>query len=118
MKSTTSVLPVSVSVRFWLQFVSKRKNAEKREIKPANYERVIFTEEMRKDYTIICPQMSPIHFELLVPAFRAAGYNLVIPDVPSRECVDVGLKYVNNDACYPSPDCHRTDYECGNVRQI
>ena len=46
--------------------------------------------------------MSPIHFELLVPAFRAAGYNLVIPDVPSRECVDVGLKYVNNDACYPS----------------
>ena len=57
---------------------------------------------MRKDYTIICPQMSPIHFELLVPAFRAAGYNLVIPDVPSRECVDVGLKYVNNDACYPS----------------
>ena len=80
----------------------KEKKHEKREIKPANYERVIFTEEMRKDYTIICPQMSPIHFELLVPAFRAAGYNLVIPDVPSRECVDVGLKYVNNDACYPS----------------
>ena len=46
--------------------------------------------------------MSPIHFELLVPAFRAAGYNLVIPDVPARKCVDVGLKYVNNDACYPS----------------
>ena len=80
----------------------KEKKHEKREIKPANYERVIFTEEMRKDYTIICPQMSPIHFELLVPAFRAAGYNLVIPDVPARECVDVGLKYVNNDACYPS----------------
>ena len=80
----------------------KEKKHEKREIKPANYERVIFTEEMRKDYTIICPQMSPIHFELLVPAFRAAGYNLVIPDIPARECVDVGLKYVNNDACYPS----------------
>ena len=80
----------------------KEKKHEKREIKPANYERVIFTEEMRKDYTIICPQMSPIHFELLEPAFQTAGYNLVVPDVPSRECVDVGLKYVNNDACYPS----------------
>ena len=57
---------------------------------------------MRKDYTILCPQMSPIHFELLEPAFCAAGYNLVVPDVPSRTCVDVGLKYVNNDACYPS----------------
>lgn len=57
---------------------------------------------MKENYTIICPQMSPIHFELLLPAFRAAGYNLSIPDVPARECVDVGLKFVNNDACYPS----------------
>ena len=80
----------------------KEKNQEKRTLQPSNYERVVFTEEMRKNYTIICPQMSPIHFDLVVPAFRAAGYNLVIPDIPARECVDVGLKYVNNDACYPS----------------
>ena len=81
----------------------KEKQHQKREIKPSNYERVVFTEKMFKDnYTIICPQMSPIHFDLLVPAFRAAGYNLVIPDIPAKECVDVGLKYVNNDACYPS----------------
>ena len=56
----------------------------------------------KDNYTIICPQMSPIHFDLLLPAFRAAGYNLVVPEIPARECVDVGLKYVNNDACYPS----------------
>jgi predicted CoA-substrate-specific enzyme activase len=81
----------------------KEKKQEKRCLVPANYERVIFTEQMFKDhYTIICPQMSPIHFDLLLPAFRAAGYNMVIPDIPARECVDVGLKYVNNDACYPS----------------
>ena len=81
----------------------KEKKQEKRTIKPSSYERVIFTEEMKKDnYTIICPQMSPIHFDLLVPAFKAAGYNMVIPDVPARECIDIGLKYVNNDACYPS----------------
>ena len=80
----------------------KEKNQERRNIKPASFNRVVFTEEMRKDYTIICPQMSPIHFEILMPAFKAAGYNMVIPDIPAKECVDVGLKYVNNDACYPS----------------
>ena len=81
----------------------KETKHEKRDLKPSNYERVVFTEQMKKDnYTIICPQMSPIHFDLLVPAFKAAGYNMVIPDIPARECVDVGLKFVNNDACYPS----------------
>ncbi len=80
----------------------KEKKQEKRTLQPSSYERVIFTEEMRKNYTIICPQMSPIHFDLIIPAFQAAGYNLVIPEIPARECVDVGLKYVNNDACYPS----------------
>ena len=80
----------------------REKKQTKRTIVPANYERVIFTEEMRENYTILCPQMSPIHFDLLETAFQTAGYNLVVPDVPSRTCVDVGLKYVNNDACYPS----------------
>jgi len=81
--------------------VRKKKN-EKRTVVPANFERVVFTEEMRENYTILCPQMSPIHFELLEPAFHAAGYNIVVPDIPARECVDVGLRFVNNDACYPS----------------
>ena len=80
----------------------KEKTGTDRRVRPSAYQRVVFTEEMRRDYSIICPQMSPIHFDLLLPAFRAAGYNLVIPDVPARECVDIGLKYVNNDACYPS----------------
>ena len=56
---------------------------------------------MRKDYTILVPQMSPIHFEILEPALVSCGYNLeVLPSTP--ECLDYGLKYVNNDACYPS----------------
>ena len=57
---------------------------------------------MRKEYTIICPQMSPIHFEILQPAFNACGYNFVVLDNDNKHSVDVGLKYVNNDACYPS----------------
>ncbi|MCR4675215.1 MAG: 2-hydroxyacyl-CoA dehydratase [Lachnospiraceae bacterium] len=81
--------------------VRDRRKVE-RKIVPSNYERVVFTKEMKENYTILCPEMSPIHFELLAPAFNAAGYNLIVPEIPSRECVDVGLKYVNNDACYPS----------------
>lgn len=80
----------------------REKKHTTRAVAPSSYDRVVFTEEMRKNYTILCPQMSPLHFDLLEPAFQAADYNLVIPDVPSRTCIDVGLKYVNNDACYPS----------------
>lgn len=80
----------------------KKDKNEKRDISPSSYKRVVFTEEMRKNYTILCPQMSPIHFDLLEPAFRSSGYNLVILDNDNRSAVDVGLKYVNNDACYPS----------------
>ena len=74
----------------------------KRTIKSSAYNRKIFTEDMRKDYTILCPQMSPIHFGMLEVAFNNAGYKLVIPDVPTKTAIDYGLKYVNNDACYPS----------------
>ncbi len=81
----------------------KEKKNEKRNISPSNYERVIYTKEMNDaGYTIITPQLSPIHFDIIAPAFRAAGFNMVIPEVPTKECIDVGLKYVNNDACYPS----------------
>lgn len=57
---------------------------------------------MRKNYTILCPQMSPIHFDLLRPAFLAAGYRIDVLGNDNHTAVDVGLKYVNNDACYPS----------------
>lgn len=67
-----------------------------------DYKKIIFTKEMRKKHTILCPQMSPIHFQFLQEAFNVSGYNLeVLPSVDKR-AVDEGLKYVNNDACYPS----------------
>ncbi len=73
-----------------------------RTVRSSAINRVEFTEEMRKNYTILCPQMSPIHFDLLEPVFRMAGYNLVVLDNDNRTSIDTGLKYVNNDACYPS----------------
>lgn len=85
--------------------LSAIKDRDKKGIKPVvtdtAHHRKLFTSEMRKDYTILCPQMSPIHFDILVPALASCGYNMEIPDC-SHELVDLGLKYVNNDACYPS----------------
>ena len=80
----------------------REQKQQKRTIRSAAIEKVKFTEEMRGNYTIICPQMSPIHFELLEPAFNACGYHFVVLDNDNKHSVDVGLKYVNNDACYPS----------------
>ena len=57
---------------------------------------------MRKEYTILCPQMSPFHFGIFEAAFKASGYNLEVLPNDNKHAVDVGLKYVNNDACYPS----------------
>ena len=82
--------------------VRDRKHYQ-RTVKSAAYERVLFTKQMKKDnYTILCPQMSPIHFDLLAPAISAFGYNVVLLDNDDRRAVDMGLKYVNNDACFPS----------------
>ena len=65
--------------------------------------RVEFTKEMREEgYTILAPQMSPIHFQFLEPVFRQFGYHFVILKNDDRAAVDAGLQYVNNDACYPS----------------
>ena len=71
--------------------------------KPVKYERSVFTRKMFEDgYTILAPQMSPIHFNILEPVFKKYGYNVVMLNNTTRAAVDVGLKYVNNDACYPS----------------
>lgn len=66
------------------------------------FDRVIFTKEMKENYTLLCPQMSPIHFDLVEHAFKSQGYNFVVMQNDNHNAIDMGLKYVNNDACYPS----------------
>ncbi len=71
--------------------------------RPVRYQRTEFTKEMRMEgYTILAPQMSPIHFDLLEPVCRRHGMNVVVLDNDNRNAINTGLKYVNNDACYPS----------------
>lgn len=81
---------------------AKNRASEKRKIVSSAIDRVEFTEEMRPEYTILAPQMAPIHFDLLQSAFGKEGYNFVVLDNDNKSAVDSGLKYVNNDACYPS----------------
>ena len=80
----------------------RRERHIERKIVSSAYTRVEFTKEMRKDYTILCPQMSPIHFDILGPALSSCGYHVEVLQNSTRSSVDVGLQYVNNDACYPS----------------
>lgn len=67
-----------------------------------NASRVEFTREMKKDYTIITPNMAPIHFELIKDVLVSFGYKIDLLTTTGREIVDEGLKYVHNDTCYPA----------------
>ena len=76
---------------------------EQREGVSTEFARPQFTEQMRDEgWTILAPQMAPYHFELLVPIFKRAGYNVALLPSVDHGAVDAGLKYVNNDICYPS----------------
>ncbi len=65
-------------------------------------ERVEFTQQMKQDYTILIPQMAPIHFELVKRAFTAHGYKMELLTTHTPRIADLGLKYVHNDTCYPA----------------
>lgn len=79
---------------------------EKNNVKLKNidnsYKKNLFTKEMKKDWTILAPQMSPIHFQFIEKAVRASGYNIDVLPANDKEAIEEGIKYVNNDACYPS----------------
>lgn len=75
----------------------------KHQTKSVAFHKVRYTKEMQEaKYTILCPQMAPIHFALVAPLIRSQGYNFVLLPSVDRGAVDAGLKYVNNDICYPS----------------
>lgn len=64
--------------------------------------RLLFTEEMRKEYTILVPQMAPFHFDLLVETLNQEGFKSELLDNVGPNLVSEGLKYVHNDSCYPA----------------
>ncbi len=61
-----------------------------------------FTAECKAKHTILAPQMAPIHFELVQTVLQKYGYKILIPDLPDKAAIDLGLRYVNNEMCYPA----------------
>lgn len=95
---------VRIRIRSLLASMNKRLAEKKQEKLDGNYaaSRKVFTKEMRKEYTILVPQMAPIHFELLETSMKSCGYKVELLRECTQNTVETGLKYVNNDACYPS----------------
>ncbi len=94
----------AVRIRIRSLLASMNKRLKENQFGSGNYEQVKipFTEEMKKKYTILMPQMAPIHFELIEAAVRSEGYKIELLRDCTPNTVETGLKYVNNDACYPS----------------
>ncbi len=80
----------------------EEREQPKQEKRNAVWHRRIFTKEMREKGTIVCPQMAPLQFQFLKQAFDPTGYHFKVLTEVTKEDIDVGLKYVNNDACYPT----------------
>lgn len=96
---------VRIRIRSLIAAVHERERNRQYKNMPeqtAAYKRVVFTKEMKSKYTILAPQMSPIHFKILQKAFEYSGYNFVVLPEVDTQAVDIGLQFVNNDACYPS----------------
>lgn len=94
---------IRIRMRSLIAAMSER---DRRGIKPKKTykpeKKISFTEEMKEKHTILAPQMSPIHFQFVEEALSSSGYRVEILPSVDKNAVEEGLKYVNNDACYPS----------------
>ena len=94
---------VRIRIRSLIAAVKERqRNRRKLETRSSAYHRMPFEKEMKYTHTILAPQMSPIHMRLHQRVFEHEGYRIVFLPEVDKKAVDVGLKYVNNDACYPA----------------
>jgi len=98
---------IRIRVRSLLASMNKKlalpKDSITEDLGNYNTKRIAFTKPMKTEkYTILCPQMAPIHFELAEAAVKSAGYNIVVLNKCTKKTVDIGLRYINNDACYPA----------------
>lgn len=92
-----------IRIRSLKAAMEERNKVKKQQtVEPERYVPAVFTRQMRQEDTILAPQMAPIHFELVQEAARACGYHLVVLPAVDKKAIDEGLRYVNNDACYPA----------------
>jgi len=90
------------SVKIRLRSSKYAAESKKANYKKYTYRKVDFTKSMSKKHTIIAPQLHPLHSKYIQTAINDAGYNIEILDVITQHAIELGLKYVNNDICYPA----------------
>lgn len=91
-----------IRIRSLIAASKERRKEEAEDFRDYGYENKLFTKENRKKHTILAPQMAPLHFELIREAANKSGYLLEILPDKDDGAIEEGLKYVNNDACYPA----------------
>ncbi len=92
-----------IRVRSLAAAIRSRDCGPQTKVTPVEYRRVEYTKEMNDaGYTILCPEMSPHHFELAKAAFETCGYRLALMKNENHNVIDMGQRYVNHDACYPA----------------
>ena len=62
----------------------------------------VFTKEMKKDYTILLPDIFPVHMDLIKEIFKMYGYKVEVLHYEGQQVIDTGLKHLHNDMCYPA----------------
>lgn len=93
---------VRIRVRSLIATIQDRKRrGMKRGFTPAK-PKAEFTKDMKATHTIIAPQLSPIHMHMMKEAFIAEGYNFKVLEKADRSDIERGLKFINNDACFPA----------------
>lgn len=92
----------AIKIRLRSLISSMKERVKENEYVPYQYEKKYFKKEMKQQNTILCPDMSPFHMPLLVHALNCEGYHLEYLHEMNDKMLENGLKYVNNDACYPS----------------
>lgn len=94
--------PAKIRVRSLLASMKERIQKHIYPQIPEKYEIPVFTEDMKKTHTLIVPQMSPTHFQFMETVFVAEGYKIKLLPKLSQDAVELGIRYVNNDACFPA----------------
>ena len=92
----------AIKIRLRSLMEATKEGKAQEEVTPYIAKKKEFTKEFAKTHTVLIPQMAPLHFKILQPILNEMGYNFQVLDTVTDQAVQEGLKYVNNDACYPS----------------
>lgn len=92
-----------IRIRSLIAAIKMKEQKRVAKLNKYRFNRPEYTSEMQEQkFTLLCPNMSPFHFDYLQAVMQGAGYNAVLMKNDTQEAKDKGIKFVNNDVCYPA----------------